>query len=269
MKLIAFTTTIEQFRDGSQDVTRRKRWLGLKPGTRLMAVDRTSGLPQGDRPVELGEIEVVSVRREALNAITEDDVAREGYPGRDPDWFVTHFVQHHGGSLHQEITRIEFRRVFSRSPVLAAAEQDAKPDPQPSADEAPERACRECGCTDERACPTDPPCHWVEPDLCSACAAGQRDDAALEVDDVEALERELHRAACLVADEQIECWQTGGSDQLTKAEARYLTLRCLCAALSIEDRIAAFLEPYLTDDEIRDVVAGIVGVTNPGAARAT
>lgn len=28
--------------------------------------------------------------------------------------------------------------------------------------------CRECGCTDDRACPGG--CWWVEPDLCSACA---------------------------------------------------------------------------------------------------
>lgn len=30
-------------------------------------------------------------------------------------------------------------------------------------------ACRECGCTDERACLGG--CAWAEPDLCSACAA--------------------------------------------------------------------------------------------------
>jgi hypothetical protein len=30
------------------------------------------------------------------------------------------------------------------------------------------RECRECGCTDERACPGG--CYWVEDDLCSACA---------------------------------------------------------------------------------------------------
>lgn len=35
----------------------------------------------------------------------------------------------------------------------------------------PERTCRGCGCTDANACVTDgQPCHWVEPDLCSACA---------------------------------------------------------------------------------------------------
>jgi hypothetical protein len=36
--------------------------------------------------------------------------------------------------------------------------------------------CRVCGCTDDRACTHDAdgepiePCHWAEPDLCSACA---------------------------------------------------------------------------------------------------
>lgn len=30
--------------------------------------------------------------------------------------------------------------------------------------------CRNCSCTDDRACMDGPePCHWVEPDLCSAC----------------------------------------------------------------------------------------------------
>jgi hypothetical protein len=41
-----------------------------------------------------------------------------------------------------------------------------------------ERRCRECGCTDQRACVLvdmgEPvrTCSWVEPDLCSACAPG-------------------------------------------------------------------------------------------------
>lgn len=32
--------------------------------------------------------------------------------------------------------------------------------------------CRVCGCTDEAAC--FPTCWWVEPDLCSRCAANGR-----------------------------------------------------------------------------------------------
>jgi hypothetical protein len=33
--------------------------------------------------------------------------------------------------------------------------------------------CRDCGCTNNDAC--HPRCSWVEPDLCSACAAGTDD----------------------------------------------------------------------------------------------
>lgn len=35
--------------------------------------------------------------------------------------------------------------------------------------------CRECGCTDERACPGG--CSWVEPDLCSQCAEEIEEDS--------------------------------------------------------------------------------------------
>lgn len=31
-------------------------------------------------------------------------------------------------------------------------------------------SCRKCGCTEHNACVKNgTPCHWVEPDLCSAC----------------------------------------------------------------------------------------------------
>ena len=30
--------------------------------------------------------------------------------------------------------------------------------------------CRVCGCTEREAC--DPPCRWIEDDLCSVCALG-------------------------------------------------------------------------------------------------
>jgi len=35
-----------------------------------------------------------------------------------------------------------------------------------------ETCCRVCGCSQSRAC--RPPCHWVEPDLCSHCAGPRR-----------------------------------------------------------------------------------------------
>jgi hypothetical protein len=46
---------------------------------------------------------------------------------------------------------------------------DIWPYPKPRPGSAREvRACRVCGCTDERACAGG--CYWVEADLCSACA---------------------------------------------------------------------------------------------------
>lgn len=40
----------------------------------------------------------------------------------------------------------------------------------------PSAACRECGCTDDCACPGG--CWWVEPDLCSTCATPARQPGA-------------------------------------------------------------------------------------------
>lgn len=43
-------------------------------------------------------------------------------------------------------------------------------------------ACELCGCTDARPClgePSGEPCHWVEPNLCSACAGPQDEEDLL------------------------------------------------------------------------------------------
>ena len=40
-----------------------------------------------------------------------------------------------------------------------------------------EQVCRVCGCRNNAACcdeKTGETCHWVEPDLCSACAEGEK-----------------------------------------------------------------------------------------------
>lgn len=42
----------------------------------------------------------------------------------------------------------------------------------------PVRKCRQCGCTDDRAC--EGGCTWVEADLCSACAGTGEDADATE-----------------------------------------------------------------------------------------
>jgi hypothetical protein len=57
------------------------------------------------------------------------------------------------------------------------------------------RRCRVCGCTDGdcRQCveKTGEPCHWAEPDLCSACAGEDPEDDYFIDDDDEDYDEDL------------------------------------------------------------------------------
>lgn len=112
MRLISFYYTTRQFIDGSKDVTRRKGWANLKPGTRLMAVEKAQGLKKGEKVKRLGEIEVLEADREPLHAICDhsDDLAREGFPEMTPMEYIKMYCKHFGGTPSQVVTRIVFRR---------------------------------------------------------------------------------------------------------------------------------------------------------------
>lgn len=122
MRNISFALTTPQFIDGTKDVTRRVGWIFLKSGERLMAVEKSQGLGKGGKVKRLGEIEVVSVRREPLHVMLTDldygfdEVRREGFKDHPrykwPSEFVIWFRQTHkmkGGD--DMVTRIEFRKV--------------------------------------------------------------------------------------------------------------------------------------------------------------
>jgi hypothetical protein len=109
---ISFSMTEPQFLDGSKDVTRRMGWLRLQPGDLLNACRKCMGLKPGEKIVRLGTVIVLSARRERLDAITPDDVRREGFPNMTPAEFVAFFCKGHAGCKPDSIvTRIEFRRV--------------------------------------------------------------------------------------------------------------------------------------------------------------
>jgi hypothetical protein len=115
--MMSFALTEAQLMDGSKTVTRRIGWRDLKPGTRLLAVRKAMGLKAGEKVQPLCEIEVVSVRRQALKCIDQDDCAREGFPHLTPAAFIAFFtakVKTPGmGKRFDEtsVTRIEFRKV--------------------------------------------------------------------------------------------------------------------------------------------------------------
>jgi len=111
------------YRDGSEDIATAQeqkldqicRKLMLKPGDRLSLVRKVMGRKAGEGLVRLAEVEVVSVRREPLNAITPADVRAEGFGDWVDDFgehatnrFVGMFCGHMDCDEDVQVTRIEW-----------------------------------------------------------------------------------------------------------------------------------------------------------------
>ena len=105
---MSFAITTLQVQNRSKDVTRRFGWWFLKPGDVVNVVEKAQGLKKGEKLKRLGQIRIKSVRREPLNAITAEDVAREGFPDWCPEQFVDMLVQHNKVEPTKHCNRIEF-----------------------------------------------------------------------------------------------------------------------------------------------------------------
>jgi hypothetical protein len=107
-RLMSVSLTEQAVVERRKTVTRRLGWKFLKPGDRLTLCRKVMGRKPGEPLVRLADVEVVSVRREPLYLVTDDDVRREGFPWT-PLRFVQFFTDHMGGWPEQEVTRIEWR----------------------------------------------------------------------------------------------------------------------------------------------------------------
>jgi hypothetical protein len=132
-RLMAVSHTAGAVRLRRKTVTRRLGWRFLKVGDRLTLCRKVMGR-KPDEPLErLAEVEVISVRREPLAAITDDEVERECVPlvdahgherfdevwipdggrwseARPATWaWVSWFAFEMGCLPETEITRIEWR----------------------------------------------------------------------------------------------------------------------------------------------------------------
>jgi len=81
-----------------------------KPGITAdqLANEKAMGLKKGEKIKELGLIKIVSVRREPLNDITQDDVIKEGFPTWTPGHFIKMLVDHYKVDPKTPVNRIEF-----------------------------------------------------------------------------------------------------------------------------------------------------------------
>jgi len=105
---ISFSLTKEQFKNRTKTVTRRFGWWFLNPGEILCGVEKAMGLKKGEKIVRLGMIQVVTIRPEPLDAITQEDCIKEGFPHMTPDEFVNKLSCHYRCQHDKIVNRIEF-----------------------------------------------------------------------------------------------------------------------------------------------------------------
>ena len=115
---ISFALTTQQFRDRTKTVTRRLRWLKLKPGEVLCGCVKCMGLKPGESIERMGLIRVTSVRREPLSAMSktcygDQEAILEGFPHLTGHGFVTMFSENMRCSVGEIVTRIEYEYLDS------------------------------------------------------------------------------------------------------------------------------------------------------------
>lgn len=111
MRNMSFSATTEQVRNGTKTVTRRLGWKFLKPGDTIMACVKCQGLKKGEKVEKIRPLKIVNVDLQQLLTITKEEVKREGFPGRNPEWFTQMFCQLNQCSPYVLLTRIEFEYI--------------------------------------------------------------------------------------------------------------------------------------------------------------
>jgi len=107
-RLVSFAKTWPQYVAGTKTVTRRDS-TPLKPGDVFTGV---SCSPRTGRPYQRGPKSIVlSVRPVRLGDITPEDVDREGFPGRNPEWFVEMYCSPRPPNPYRRVFRVEFEQL--------------------------------------------------------------------------------------------------------------------------------------------------------------
>lgn len=105
---MSFMLTTNQVENRTKTVTRRSGWLFLKPGDVLNAVEKGQGLKKGERVRKICPIRILSVRREPLFDITDEEVKKEGFPFWGRMDFIKMFMKHNNCAPDILVSRIEF-----------------------------------------------------------------------------------------------------------------------------------------------------------------
>jgi len=114
MRNMSFSHTVNQIKASAKTETTRAGWGFLKPGDKVMAVEKAMGLKKGEKIKKIRPIEIVKV--EAITArphnYTQQNVNREGFPEYTPHQFVVNVLFHKCKLRHgQPVNRITFKYI--------------------------------------------------------------------------------------------------------------------------------------------------------------
>jgi hypothetical protein len=107
-RLMSVSLTEQAVIERRKTVTRRLGWLFLKPGDTLTLCLKVMGRKKGEPLHRICDVRVLTVRREPLFAITQEEVEREGFRGWKPARFIAFFAGKMGCTFNVDVTRIEW-----------------------------------------------------------------------------------------------------------------------------------------------------------------
>jgi hypothetical protein len=105
---MSFMLTKDQMRRRRKDVTRRTKWARIKVGKIFQAVEKCQGLKKGEKQVKISLIRIKAFTFERVDAITQEEVLREGFEKMTPADFINFFCQHNKCGPAEKIARVEF-----------------------------------------------------------------------------------------------------------------------------------------------------------------
>lgn len=123
---LSFFLTLEEFKSGLKDVTRRLNkngptWQRCVPGHIYQAVKQAQGLRKGEKIVKLNPIRIITVRQEPVYRMLADpeygklECIREGFPEYSPEQFVSMLLRENRIDLSEfktvMCTRMQFIRI--------------------------------------------------------------------------------------------------------------------------------------------------------------
>ena len=103
--------TTEQAINKSKTVTRRIGSWDLRSGDIVQQVEKGMSLKKGEKVKKIHLIRIINVRCEGLQDVTDDDVIKEGFPGKSRKWFIDMFRKHNKCHKNTLVNRIEFEYI--------------------------------------------------------------------------------------------------------------------------------------------------------------